>query len=152
MKVTFYENNGDMLLMVVRNSTGRILFAHDYDGNYHYAEADAAFAADAQEDGFFAVWDGNILEDEDEMERYGASTEGDASDAFEAMIDEWVGKDYGNGIKESADMKLYRVLPEFTDRWFADRAPCAITAREISRLSNEWDVDISDLMEQVVEA
>lgn len=151
MKVNFYENNGDMLLMVVRNAEGRIVFAHDYDGNYDRAEEDAAIAADANPDDI-AAWDGNILEDEDEMERYGIPEYTDASAAFDAMIDEWEGKLYRNGLCERKDMKLYRVIGLYVDRWFGDRAPVAITSREIWRLADEWDEDVSELMKQVVEA
>lgn len=150
MKVNFYENNGDMLLMVVRNSVGTIEFAHDYDGNYDRAEEDAAIVADAQ-DGDLAAWDGNILEDEDEMARYGMSGYDDAAEAFEAMIDENEGRNTADGICERKDMKLYRVLPEYTDFWFGSDIPKAITAREIWRLADEWDEEVDDLMEQVTE-
>lgn len=150
MKVNFYENNGDMLLMVVRNNNGVIEFAHDYDGNYDRAEEDAAIAADAQ-DGDLVAWDGNILEDEDEMERYGMTNYTDAATAFDEMIDENEGRNTGNGICERKDMKLFRVNEDYVDKWFGDRAPVAITAREIWRLADEWEVDVADLMKQVTE-
>ena len=55
--------------------------------------------------------------------------------------------------EEDKTMKLYTIKPEYAENWtnIPEDAEKPITMEEIERLAREWDVPVSDLMEQVEE-
>lgn len=103
MKVKIYENSGDMLLMAVYNDD-KLVYAHDFDGDYDQAEIYAAIAVDANADDM-NVWDGNIIEDEVILaQQYGIV---DTDNAGAALRDWIADNETGNtntGIKECEQM------------------------------------------------
>lgn len=49
-------------------------------------------------------------------------------------------------------MKQYKIKPEYYDIWGAYEGNDTVTADEINRLANEWEMPVEALMEQVEEA
>lgn len=56
-------------------------------------------------------------------------------------------------VPKEDTMKLYTIKPEYAEYWtnIPEDADKPITMEEIERLAREWDVPVSDLMEQVEE-